>query len=123
MAEDNVKRIHGTREIQQNQRLNEPLFIKGEEKTDSVLENESNFGRFDGLDISSKKEKEENVKKELERRIKKIAQDTTNAEKNNGILRRGFSWVKNNIKLIYKDRNDEDIYLRLDYERIKQVKQ
>lgn len=104
MAEDNVKRIHGTREIQQNQRLNEPLFIKGEEKIDAVLENESNFGRFDGLDISGKKEKEENVKKELERRIKKIAQDTTNAEKNNGILRRGFSWVKN-LKWIDKISN------------------
>ena len=95
MAGNDIKKFREIHEIQQNYNIKDSLFVENEEKIDSVLENESNFGHFDGLDNSKQKERDAKVKSELEKRIRKITQDVKTAEKNNGVLRRGFSWFKN----------------------------
>ena len=120
MAENDVKRIHAAREVSQNFNQRDSLFVQNEEKVDAVLENESNFGRFDGLDSSGKKEKEEKVKEELDRRIRKITQDAKTAEKHNGILRRGFSWVKN-LKWVDKISNSTNDVIAAQSDELKSL--
>ena len=70
MAGNDIKRIREIHEIQQNYNIKDSLFVENEEKFDSVLENESNFGHFDGLDNSKQKERDAKVKSELEKRIR-----------------------------------------------------
>ena len=74
----------------------------------SVLENDSNLGQFDSTNFFQSDSKKQKVKQALEKRINEITQKVELAKKQNGILRKGVSWLKNNL-LDFMSNSTDDV--------------